>query len=387
MIPLSYSIRNLKARRLTTALTATGMALVVFVFAAILMLAEGLRKTLVQTGSYDNAVVIRKGSETEVQSAVQRAEAGVIETSPEIATGMDGRPMMAKELVILITLPKRETGKQSNVMIRGVGEISLALRPSIKIIKGRMPRPGSSEIATGRKIAEGFKGAAFGETLRFAMRDWRVVGVFDAGNSGFSSEIWADADQLMQAFRRPAYSSVLVRLKDPSKLGEFKERIGTDPRLTGEALRETEYYEKQSRLMARFLRILGISLTVIFSMGAVIGAIITMYSSVANRTAEIGTLRALGFQRKSILMAFMAESIFLGLLGGLAGLFFASFLQFFTVSTMNFQTFSELAFSFTLTFSIAWRAILFSLLMGFLGGVAPAFRAARMNIVDALRAA
>ncbi len=362
------------------------MALVVFVFASILMLAEGLRKTLVQTGSYDNVVLIRKGAETEVQSGISREQASVIESYPEVAIGRDGQPLLAKEMVVLINLTKRGSTSQSNVTIRGIGKESMALRPQVRLVEGRMPRPGSSELISGLRAAEGFKGAGLGETLHFGMRHWRVVGVFDAGNTGFSSEIWGDADQLMQAFRRPVYSSVIFRLRNPAGFQKFKQAVEADPRLTVDAYRETDYYLKQSELMARFLRILGISLTIIFSLGAVIGAIITMYSAVASRTPEIGTMRALGFQKRSILAAFILESLFLGLIGGIAGLFFASFLQFFTVSTVNFQTFSELAFSFTLTFQIVWKALLFSLGMGFLGGVAPAFRAARLNIVDALRA-
>jgi putative ABC transport system permease protein len=385
-IPFSYSIRNLLTRRFTTFLTASGMALVVFVFAAVLMLAEGLQKTLVETGSYENVVVIRKAAGSEVQSGVDRLQASIIETQPEIAIGADGKRLVAKELVVLIALPKRGTNKPSNIVIRGIGEHSMTLRPQVKIVQGRMPRPGSSEIITGSSIAERFKGGGFGETLRFGMRDWTVVGVFDAGNTGFNSEIWGDVNQFMQAFRRPAYSSVIFRLSNPSEFEKVKQRIESDPRLTQEAMRETEYYRKQSEMMAKFLRILGITLTIIFSLGAVIGAMITMYASVANRTAEIGTMRAIGFQRRSILTAFIAESLFLGILGGIIGLFFASFLQLFTVSTMNWQTFSELAFSFTLTFEIIYQALLFSLIMGFVGGMLPAIRASRLNIVDALRA-
>ena len=383
-IPLLYSLRNLWTRRLTTALTATGMALVVFVFSAILMLAEGLQKTLVDTGSYDNVVVIRKASVSEVQSGVERSQASIVETEPEIAIGSQGQPLVAKELVVLITMPKRGSDKPANVVIRGIAETSMILRPQVKLVEGRLPRMGSSEIIAGSSIAKRFKGGGVGETLRFAMRDWIVVGVFDAGNTGFNSEIWGDADQLMQAFRRPVYSSVIFKLRDSSEFDKVKKRIENDPRLTLDAMRETEYYQKQSEMMAKFLRILGISLTLIFSLGAIIGAMVTMYAAVANRTSEIGTLRALGFQRTSILTAFLLESLFLGLSGGVIGLFFASFLQLYTVSTMNWQTFSELAFSFTLNAGIIYKALLFSLIMGFVGGVLPAFRASRMNIVEAL---
>jgi putative ABC transport system permease protein len=385
-LPISYSFRNLWTRRLTTVLTASGMALVVFVFAAILMLAEGLRKTLVETGSYDNVVVTRRGSTSEVMSGVTRLQASIVETQPEAAIGEDGQTLLAKEMVVLIALPKRDTNALSNVVIRGIGASSLVLRPQVKLIEGRMPRFGLSEIVAGRSIAERFKGGGIGETLRFAMRDWRVVGIFDAGNTGFNSEIWGDADQLMQAFRRTVYSSVIFKLRDPSAFETVKKRIDSDPRLSLDVKRENRYYAEQSERMARFLRILGTALTIIFSLGAVIGAMITMYSAVATRTGEIGTMRALGFKKINILGAFIMEALFLGLIGGCFGLFLASFLQLFTISTLNFQTFSELAFSFTLTPDIIWKGLGFSLVMGFVGGALPAVRAARMNIVESLRA-
>jgi ABC-type antimicrobial peptide transport system permease subunit len=385
-IPVSYSFRNLWTRRLTTILTAGGMALVVFVFASVLMLAAGLRKTLIETGSYDNVVVIRKGSQSEMQSGIARTQASVVETEPEIAIGAAGKPFCSKELVVIINLPKRRSDKPSNITIRGIGEFSLALRPQVRLVEGRMPRPGSSEVIAGESVAKRFRGAGIGENIRFAMQDWTVVGIFDAGRTGYSSEIWGDADLLMQVFRRPAYSSVLFKLRDSSGFQKVKDRIESDPRLTLEAKRETKYYADQSEMMAKFLRILGISLTVIFSLGAMIGAMITMYAAVANRTSEIGTLRALGFRRRNILAAFLMESMLLGLSGGLIGLLFASFMQFITISTVNWQTFSELAFSFTLTTEITISSLLFSLIMGFIGGVLPAARASRMNIVDALRA-
>ena len=385
-IPYSYSFRNLWTRRLTTVLTASGMALVVFVFAATLMLAEGLQKTLVATGSYDNVVVIRKSANSEVQSSVERSQASIVESRPEVAVGEAGQPLLDKELVVLINLTKRGTSKPANVVIRGVGPGGFPLRPQVRLIEGRMPRPGSAEVIAGKSIAERFQGGGIGETLRFGMRDWTVVGIFSAGTTGFNSEIWGDVDQLMQAFRRPVYSSMLFRLRDSSEFEGLKEQIESDPRLTLEAKRETRYYYDQSEAMAKFLRILGLSLTIIFSLGAVIGAMITMYAAVANRTTEIGTMRAVGFGKLSILIAFIMESLLLGLTGGVLGIFFASFMQVITISTMNWQTFSELAFSFTLTFEIVWKSLLFSLVMGLVGGVLPAIRAARMSIVDALRA-
>ena len=383
-IPLSYSFRNLLTRRLTTTLTASGMALVVFVFATILMLAEGLRKTLVDTGSYDNVIVIRRASTTEVQSGIDRHQASIAETQPEIAIGQNGRRLAAKEMVVIINLPKRRSEKPSNVTIRGINEQSLLLRPQVELIEGRMPKAGSSEVITGENITRRFRGCGIGEKLQFGMRDWTVVGAFRAGSTGFNSEIWGDVDQLMQSFRRPVYSSVTFKLRDASDFEALKERIESDPRLTLEVRREIQYYADQSEMMTKFLRILGMSLTIIFSIGAMIGATITMYAAVANRTSEIGTLRALGFQRRNILFAFLVESMLMSIIGGFIGLFFASFMQFLTISTVNWQTFSELAFSFTLTGGIVYQSLIFSIIMGFLGGVFPAFRASKMNIVDAL---
>ncbi len=386
MPPLvSYSARNLMRRKMTTALTSAGMALVVFVFAAVLMLSEGLRQTLVATGSDENIVVIRKGSNSEVQSAIERQQTSILEMLPQIAIGENGRKLLAKEVVVLISLPKRESGKPSNVVIRGMGPESKAIRPQVHMIRGRLPRPGSTEIMAGSSIAKRFEGGGLGESLHFAMRDWMIVGIFEAGNTGFSSEIWGDADQLMRAFRRNSFSSFIFRLQNAGDLKVVQEMLEEDPRLKLESKRETRYYEEQSEMMAKFLNVLGMTLTTIFSLGAVIGAMITMYAAVANRTIEIGTLRALGFKKASILGAFMMESLLIGLIGGIAGLVFASGLQFVTISTLNFQTFSELAFRLTLSFKIIGQALVFSLLMGLAGGLLPAYRASRMKIVDALR--
>ena len=385
-IPISYSLRNLTTRKVTTALTAGGMALVVFVFATVLMLEEGLRSTLVGTGSFDNVVITRRSAGTEVQSAVDRQQARVVETQPAIALGPDGERLVSKETVVLMSLDKRGTSEPSNVVIRGIGPQGLALRPQVKLVAGRMFRPGSSEIIAGRAIGERFKGAGIGERLRFGMREWTVVGHFEAGGSGFDSEIWGDAEQLMQAFRRTSYSSLVLRLTDASGFAALKAQLEADPRLTVEAKRESVFYAEQSQALATFIRVLGMTLSIIFSTGAVIGAMITMYAAVANRTAEIGTLRALGFRSRSILWAFLLEALLLGALGGVLGLALASLMQQVSFSTMNFQTFSELSFSFTLNLRIALASMAFALLMGLLGGFLPAVRAARLRIVDALRA-
>ncbi|MHC1751870.1 ABC transporter permease [Humidesulfovibrio sp.] len=385
---ITYSLRNLLARRLTTALTAGGMALVVFVFASVLMLAEGLRATLVQTGSAANALVFRKGSKSEIESVIERTVAPLVETRPQIARAADGTPLAAREVVVLMSLTKRGTDKAANVIMRGIDKKSLELRPQVRLVSGRMPRFGSTEIVAGQSISRRFAGAGLGEKLKFGMREWTVVGIFDAGATGFSSEIWGDADQFMNAFRREAYTLVLARLEGgEASFAAFRDALAADPRLKLETKQETQFYAEQSEMMAKFLRIMGVSLTAIFSIGAMIGAMITMHSAVAGRTGEIGTLRALGFQRRSILFAFVLEALFLGFLGGAAGLVAASGLQLFTISTMNFQTFSELAFGFSLTPAIVLLALGFGTGMGLLGGLIPAVRAARIKIVDALRAA
>lgn len=386
-LPISYSLRNLWARKLTTLLTAGGMALVVFVFTTVLMLEQGLRATLVATGAYDNVLLIRKGSSTEIQSAIDRTQAGVIESQPEVALGEGGEPLVAKEVVVLISLPKKGSSAPSNVVIRGAGAKGPMLRPQVSLVQGRMYRPGASEIIVGRGIANGFEGVEVGNQLRFGMREWTIVGIFDAGKSGFDSEIWGDGEQMMQAFRRTMFSSMVMRLNDPAALDALKARLEDDQRLTVEVKREAVFYSDQSEALAYFIRILGLTLSIIFSLGAIIGAMITMFAAVANRTGEIGTLRALGFRRPSILRAFLVEALLLGALGGVIGIALSSMMQWVSFSTLNWTSFSELVFSFNLTPKIVLWGMIFATAMGFVGGVIPAARASRLKIVDALRAA
>jgi ABC-type transport system, involved in lipoprotein release, permease component len=238
----------------------------------------------------------------------------------------------------------------------------------------------------GSALAHGAQGLQIGGSLRFGLRDWTIVGVFSGGNSGFDSEIWGDAEQMMQAFRRQAYSSAVIHLTDASSFEVFKRAVAQQPRLKVEIKRESQFYADQSQQLANFISILGQTITAIFSIGAIIGAMITMYASVANRTREIGTLRALGFGRGTILSAFLKEAILLGLVSGVIGLAAASMMQWLKISTTNFQTFSEIVFSLILTPKIALEVLLFAVFMGVLGGFLPALRAARLEIVDALRA-
>ncbi len=385
-IPFSYSLRNLWTRKLTTVLTAGGMALVSFVFVAVLMLAEGLEKTLADTGSPENAIVLRAAAETEISSAISREDAGVVEVQPEVERGPLGETISAKESMVLVTLPRKATGEPANVVVRGVGAKSLALRGQVKLISGRLFRVGSHEIIAGSNMAQRIRGASLGGTLRFALTEWRVVGVFDAGTTAFDSEVWGDVDQLMSAFRRNNYSALILRIPGKRAFTDFRKRMESDPRLTVQVKREIAFYREQSEIMAQFIRILGLAMTIFFSVGAILGAMVTMYAAVANRIREIGTLRALGFRSRAIVTSFMTEAILLGSIGGLAGVAAGSLLHFLTISTMNWQTFSELAFGFQLTPQIALSTVGFSVAMGFVGGLLPAWSAARLKIVDALRA-
>ena len=386
-IPISYSYRNLLARRLTTFLTAAGMALVIFVFAAVLMLSEGLRRTLVATGSYDNVIVLRAGSESEVQSAVDRNQAGIIGAQPEVALDQEGRRLAADEAIVLINLPRRGSGLPGNVIIRGVQPVSRELRREVRLGAGRFLKPGSNEIVAGAQIARRYQGAGLGETLRFAMREWRVVGILEAGNTGFSSELWGDVETLLAAFRRTGFSSVTLRLRDPGAFDALKARLENDPRLPVQVLREVQFYENQSRRLATFIRLLGLALTGIFGIGAILGAMVTMYAQVGARIPEIGTLRALGFKRHHILAAFLLESMLLGFLGWLLGLVPAALLNFITLSTINWSSFAELSFKFALTPGIMVKSLLFGVGMGLVGGFLPSLKAARLPLLEALRAA
>jgi len=386
-LPLKYIIRSSVARRLTTVITILGVALVVFVFTAVLMMANGVQKTLRSTGSDDNLLVARKAAMSEIMSIMDREAAGIIVNLPQVAQAADGTPMSSKEVVVIINLNKLGGAGISNVTVRGVEPPAFQLRPQVKITEGRMFNWGAREVIAGAGITKRFVGAQIGEKVKFGGDIWTVVGLFDAAGSAFDSELWGDLNQIADAFKRSSFSTVTVRLKDPDDLAGVTRAFESDNRLQyfiGK--REKKFFEEQSEMMATFIRILGIFITVIFSTGSTIGAMITMYGSVANRTTEIGTLRALGFFRRSILIAFLLESLALGFAGGLAGVGFASVLQFFSISTLNFGSFSELAFSFALSPSIAATSLGFSLLMGLIGGFLPAVRAARLDIIQALRA-
>src|SRR5438128_2216820 len=386
-IPIKYVLRSTSSRRLTTVFTMLGITLVVFVFTAVLMMANGVQKTLRSTGSDDNVTMARKAAISEIMSIIDREAAGIATNMPQVARSVDGRPISSKEVVVIINLPKLGSAGISNVTVRGVEEPAFQLRPQIRMIDGRMFNWGAREIIVGSGITQRFVGAQIGRQIKFGGDLWSVVGIFYSDGSGFDSEIWGDINQVMDAFKRGSFSTVTFRLKNPQDFAGLVTAFESDNRLQYFVpKREKKFFEEQSEMMAKFIRILGLFITVIFSTGATIGAMITMYGAVANRTVEIGTMRALGFYRRSILLAFLAESFVLSLSGGLLGLGLASLLQFFPISTLNFGSFSELAFSFALSPSIIANALGFSLLMGLIGGFLPAVRAARLNIIQALRA-
>ena len=386
-IPLKYILRSSSSRRLTTVFTILGIALVVFVFTAVLMMANGVQQTLKSTGSDDNVTVVRKAAASEIMSIIDREAAGIVTNMPQVARSAEGRPISSKEVVVIINLEKIESDGISNVTVRGVEEAALQLRPQVRIVEGRMFKWGAREIVAGAGITNRFAGAQIGQQIKFGGDLWTVVGIFDSGGSGFDSEAWGDLNQIADAFRRSSFSTVTFRLKNPDDLSDLVTAFDGDNRLQYFVpKREKKFFEEQSEMMATFIRILGLFITIIFSTGATIGAMITMYGAVANRTVEIGTLRALGFYRRSILIAFLGESFVLSLSGGLLGLTLASVLQFFTISTLNLGSFSELAFSFALSPSISATSLGFSLLMGLIGGFLPAVRAARLDIIQALRA-
>ena len=386
-IPLKYIVRSSTSRRLTTVITILGIALVVFVFSAVLMMANGVQKTLRSTGSDDNMIVVRKAAMSEIMSILDREAAGIMVNLPHVARFADGRPMSSKEVVVIINLNKLGAEGISNVTVRGVEEPAFQLRPQVRIVQGRMFNWGAREVIAGAGITNRFVGAQIGEKVKFGGDVWTVVGIFDSEGSGFDSELWGDLNQIADAFKRTSLSTVTLRLKDPNEFSTVVSTFEADNRLQYFApKREKKFFEEQSEMMATFIRILGIFITIIFSTGAMIGAMITMYGAVANRTVEIGTLRALGFFRRSILLAFLIESLFLSFVGGLVGLGIASLLQFVSISTLNFGSFSELAFSFALSPSIIAVSLGFSLLMGLIGGFLPAVGAAQLNIIQALRA-
>lgn len=387
MIPIKYNIRNLVVRKTTTIASGLGLALVVFVLASALMLSTGIERTLGRSAAEDVAVVLRKGSETELTSGIPNAQVGLILANPGVAKADDGQPLASGELSIVILLDKLGTDGVSNVQIRGVGDNVMKLRKDVRIIEGRPARPGTDEVIVGKAIRGRFKGLDLNQSFEIRKnRPVTVVGVFEDKGSSFESEVWADIKTVASAFGREGFvSSVRVKLEAASKLDAFKAAVEQNPQLEALVMRETDYYDKQSEGTRIFVTAMGIVITVLFSLGAIIGAMITMHASIASRQREIATLRALGFSRGSILGSFLLESVALALAGGGVGAIASLAMSFVRFSTMNFATWSEITFSFEPTPGIMITALVVAVGMGLIGGLYPAIRAARMNLVQAIR--
>jgi ABC-type antimicrobial peptide transport system permease subunit len=351
------------------------------------MMAHGIEETLVATGEPNNVKIVRKAANGEISSIIDGETQNIIRTLPYISKSADGQPIISNEPVVVINLDKFGGGI-SNVTLRGVSPIVSTLRPQVKIIEGRMFNPSLRELIAGESITKNFENTAIGSTIKFAGDYWKIVGKFTTDGSGFDSEIWGDAAQLQDAFNRGStVSSITLKLDNAANFSNFKKAFQSERRLNQfEPKREQEFFAEQSEFLATFIRILGIFITVIFSIGAIVGATITMYAAVANRTVEVGTLRALGFSRRSILIVFLFESILIALIGGGIGIVLASFLQLVSISTLNWNSWSEIAFSFTLSAPIVISSLIFAVAMGVLGGFLPSVRAARLKIVNALRA-
>ena len=387
MIPIKYNIRNLVVRKTTTIASGLGLALVVFVLASALTLSTGIERTLGRSAAEDVAVVLRKGSETELTSGIPNAQVGLILANPGVAKADDGQPLASGELSIVILLDKLGTDGVSNVQIRGVGDNVMKLRKDVRIIEGRPARPGTDEVIVGKAIRGRFKGLDLNQSFEIRKnRPVTVVGVFEDKGSSFESEVWADIKTVASAFGREGFvSSVRVKLEAASKLDAFKAAVEQNPQLEALVMRETDYYDKQSEGTRIFVTAMGIVITVLFSLGAIIGAMITMHASIASRQREIATLRALGFSRGSILGSFLLESVALALAGGGVGAIASLAMSFVRFSTMNFATWSEITFSFEPTPGIMITALVVAVGMGLIGGLYPAIRAARMNLVQAIR--
>lgn len=386
MVPIKYNIRNLVVRKRTTAAAAFGLALVVFVFACALMLANGIEKTCGRTASPDVAIILRKGSDAELSSGIEDKHVNMVIAQAQ-QIGASRKPTGVGEVLVVILLDKVGVEGVSNVTVRGVPEDALAFRPTAKIIDGRAPNPGSDEVIVGQGIRGRFKGLDIGQTFDLKKnRPVKVVGVFADEGSAFESEVWVDVHVARQAFGREGYvSSVRVRLDSPSKFDAFKALVEQDRQLGLVVMREADFFEKQSQATAFILKLLGGMIAFFFSIGAMIGATITMNAQVAGRSREIGTLRALGFSKGSILFSFLVESLALAIAGGAIGAFASIAMKAVKITMLNAGTWSEMVFGFEPTPQIIGSAIFLSAFMGLVGGFLPAIRAARVSPVEAMR--
>jgi putative ABC transport system permease protein len=387
MVPIAYNVRSLAVRKATTAATAGGIALVVFVVASSLMLAAGIKKTLGAAARPDVAIVMRMGSDSEMGSVVENPSVPLVLAAPGVAHDARGGALAAREVVVVATMPKLGTTGITNVTLRGVDEDVMTFRPEVHIVAGRAPRPGSDEALVGARIRGRIRGLDLGQTFELKKnRPATVVGIFEAGGSAYDSEVWLDREAVRQAYNRSGMvSSVRVRLESPSKFDAFRAGVENDKRLGLSAQRETDFYERQSEGVTVFVSALGITVSVFFALGAMIGAMITMYAAVANRQREIGTLRALGFSRAAVLGSFVFESVLLAAVAGAVGCVASLAMGLVHFSMVNFASWSEMVFSFDPTPGVIGTALLFACGMGLLGGILPAVRAARTSPLEAIR--
>jgi len=384
-IPLAYNLRNIVQRPVATLTTALGVAFTVAILIGALALASGFQAALLETGSDDNLLVLRKGADSEMSSGIGRDAANIIRAHPEVAVGTGGRPLASAEVVVVTNQPRLGQPGSSNMTVRGVDPGALVFRSKVRIRSGRMFAPGAAEIVVGRRIARRFAGCGIGDHLRFGQRDFTVVGHFGAGGSSFESEIWGDNEVLMPVFRGDVFQSVTFRMRDPRRFAALKQELESDPRLGVDVHREREFYRDQSALLAGVMRFAGVFIVVIMAVGAVFGAMNTMYAAVGTRTREIATLLILGFSPLSVMGSFLVESVLLALLGGALGCLIALPINGIVTSTTNFTSFSEVAFAFRVTPRALGVGLLFAAAMGVAGGFLPALRAARRPLAQSVR--
>jgi putative ABC transport system permease protein len=385
-VPISYNFRSIRARWTSTIVAILGIAGTVGVFVAMLSLANGFKATLVASGSPGNALILRAGSPTEMMGGVTLDSVRVVQDAPGVARDSSG-PLVTQEVVGVMPFPLISTGTDANVQVRGVSPNVLRIRTFAKIAEGRMFQPGLSEIVVGRNASRTYIGLTLGNTVQFGGGHWQVVGIFDAGGSAFDSEIWCDAKLLNEILKRPdnIFQSVTVHLASPQSFQQFKDAIISDPRMNVDVTREIDYYAKQSTTMTRLITLLGGLVAAIMAIGAVFGALNTMYSAIAERGREIATMRAVGFSTTNVILSFLFEALSISFIGGILGCLAVLPLNGLETNTMNFQTFANVAFAFKITFELLLLGIAFALVMGVLGGILPAIRAATRPVAVALR--
>jgi putative ABC transport system permease protein len=386
-VPIAYNLRSARARWLSSLVAIIGIAGTVAVFVAMLALARGFQATIVSSGLPANAIVQQGGADSEMTSAMTIDAVRVIEDATQVAR-RGGEPLVTPEVVVIAALPLRESGTDANVQMRGVTARALAVRDNVRIAEGRFFTPGLYEIVVGRNAQRAYAGLDLGAQLRIGPGTWTVVGIFDAGGSAFDSEIWADADALNGNYQRPpgVYQSVTARLQSPGHFDAFEAALASDPRLQVQVVREQDYYAQQSQLVTTLITVLGGLVAMVMGLGAILGALNTMYSAVAERAREIAVLRALGFRGGSIVLSFLVEAMWIALVGGLAGCLAVLPVNGITTGTINWQTFSHLSFAFRITPDLLVLGLGFALVMGVIGGLPPAIRAARSNLAVTLRA-